>query len=113
MCEAPLALVQCLGYADHFALHRPDRHAEDVAGDEARLLIDRAVEALIVVRVVDVERFAVREHEARDTGGVRQPVTAAHLALRASLKALVGSRFVYVARAGTLPHPVRFSSCRS
>ena len=74
-------LVERLGDADDLIFDGPYRDAEDVPGHEAGLLVDRTVEALVLVGVVDNQALARGEHVPRDPGGVED----SDLALKVSL----------------------------
>jgi hypothetical protein len=54
--ESSGAFVERLRDADDLALHCLDRHAKDVARGEAGLLVDRTVEAVVGVGIMDDQR---------------------------------------------------------
>ena len=66
----PLRLVERLRHADDFALHGLDRHAQDVVGGEAGLLVDGTVEACVGIGVVDDQWLAAGIDIAGDAARV-------------------------------------------
>ena len=92
--EAALLLVQGLRHADDVALHRPDRGAQDVARDESRLLVDRAVEVRVRIGVLDQHRFAGSEHVSGYAAGVQNADLVLDISLGDARIQFVGLRVV-------------------
>ena len=65
--EIPRALVQDLDDADGVSVPVAHRLAEDAAGREAGLLVEAAVEARVLVGVLDVDRLAGLRDPSGDT----------------------------------------------
>ena len=68
-----ILLVEHLQDADNLTLDSPNRRAKDVLGDIARLLVDRAVETWVGVRVFDDSALALGVHIASNPLIVEDP----------------------------------------
>jgi hypothetical protein len=92
-------LVQGLRDANDFALHRLDRHTQDVARLEAGLFVDRTIEAVVGIGIGDDQGFARGVDVAGDAAGIEDADFALDVALRHTRVQLVGVRVVEEQRA--------------
>ena len=105
--EPALFLVERLRDADDLVLDGPYRDAQDVAGHEAGLLVDRAVEALVLIGLVDDHALAGGKHVPRDAAGVEDPDLALGVALGDARVELAGLLVVQEQRAALGPDLTR------
>ena len=91
--------VERLRDTDDFAFDGLDRDAKDVARGEAGLLVDRTVEAVVGVGVVNDQCFASGIDVARHAAGIKDADLALDVALCDARIQFVGIRIVEEQRA--------------